>query len=92
MIRCRLRTAWSFQAKALFWGGLGLELLLIGLAAHWTPWLWLGAFDVVCFRVVSPTRKAQSAKLDRDLLSWDDVAKHWGMTKLPPERATDDAL
>jgi len=31
MIRCRLRAAWSLQARAVFWSALGLELLVIVL-------------------------------------------------------------
>jgi glycosyltransferase involved in cell wall biosynthesis len=41
MIRCRLQTTWSLAAAILFWSGLSLELLGIGLAGSWRPWSWL---------------------------------------------------
>jgi GT2 family glycosyltransferase len=41
VLRCRLRTAWSLPARLVFWGALGLELLVIGLVGRGNPWLWL---------------------------------------------------
>lgn len=41
MLRCRLRSRWTLQAKTAFWGLVGLELLLLGFLGAWMPWLWL---------------------------------------------------
>jgi O-antigen biosynthesis protein len=40
LVRCRLRTAWTLFAKAVFWSLTGLELLVIGFFAPFFPWLW----------------------------------------------------
>ena len=41
LIHCRLRAGWSVQARMVFWGLLGIELLIIGFVGSWLPWLWL---------------------------------------------------
>ena len=41
MLRCRLRSRWTLQARAAFWGLCGLEILLLGFLGAWMPWLWL---------------------------------------------------
>ena len=40
-LRCRVRAEWSLQASLAFWGLLGAELLLIGLAGSNSPWMWM---------------------------------------------------
>jgi hypothetical protein len=40
LIRCRLRTAWTLFARAVFWSVTGLELLVIGFLGPFFPWLW----------------------------------------------------
>lgn len=42
LVRCRLQPRWPLRARAVCWGGCGVDLLLIGLAGKW-PWLWLAA-------------------------------------------------
>jgi hypothetical protein len=41
MLRVRLRTRWSLQAKVAFWTVFGFELLVCGMVAPGQPWLWL---------------------------------------------------
>lgn len=40
LIRCRLRTAWTLLAKAVFWGVAALNLLSIGFFSPGPSWLW----------------------------------------------------
>jgi hypothetical protein len=85
MVRCRLRAKWSLAARLAFWSGLGLELLVIGLAAAWRPWswlllltlplgLWLLAFD---------RRNLQSVIT----VLLDELAREWKLKKIHPEPA-----
>jgi O-antigen biosynthesis protein len=41
LFRCRLRSAWSLPATVGFWGTFAVELLFIGVAGRYMPWLWL---------------------------------------------------
>lgn len=82
MMRCRLRSAWSLQAKVLFWSSFGAELLLLGLFARWVPWLWLLLSTMFVFAWYLQREKRNLQSLIVTFL--DDVAKHWGMTKVPP--------
>jgi O-antigen biosynthesis protein len=49
LLRCRLRTRWSLQAKVAFWALAGFELLVLGLVAPWHPWLWLVLLSLPLF-------------------------------------------
>ena len=84
MIRCRLRTAWSFQAKAGFWGAFGAGLLVVGVLARWAPELWvlllLGLALFTWF-----LRREQRNLQSLIVIFLDGVARHWGMTKVALE-------
>jgi GT2 family glycosyltransferase len=41
LVRVRLRVLWSLQAKAVFWGLAGFELLVLGLIGARWHWLWI---------------------------------------------------
>ena len=41
LLRCRLKTEWTLFAKMIFFGSLGLELVVIGLVGSAIWWLWL---------------------------------------------------
>ncbi|MDB6068701.1 MAG: glycosyl transferase family 2 [Pedosphaera sp.] len=81
MIRCRLRTAWSLQAKVVFWAVFGFELLVIGFAGRWMPWLWsfLLTMPLLAWLLTREKRKLQSMMV----VFLDEVAKSWKMLKVP---------
>ena len=41
LFHCRLTAGWTLLARVLFWSACGMELLLIGLVAEASPWLWM---------------------------------------------------
>jgi hypothetical protein len=81
MIRCRLRTAWSLQAKVMFWAVFGFELLVIGFAGRWNPWLWsfLLTMPLLAWLLTREKQKLQSMMV----VFLDEVAKGWKMLKVP---------
>ena len=81
MIRCRLRTAWSLQAKVVFWSAFGFELLILGLVGKWLPWLWclLVSLPLLAWFLVREERNLQSLMV----VFLDEVAKDWKLTKVP---------
>ena len=82
MIRCRLRTAWSLQSRAAFWGAFGAGLLIVGLLAHRAPWLWV--LLLVAMGLFTAFLRREERNLQSLVVVFlDGVAKHWGMTKLP---------
>jgi len=83
LVRCRLRAVWSLPAKALFWSLLGLELLIIGLAAPGRPWLWLLLLTLPLFAwfVAREQRRLQSVLI----VFLDELVKERGLTKIRPE-------
>jgi hypothetical protein len=85
LIRCRLRVRWSLQAKVLFWGLVGFELLLLGLVGTRWPWLWLLLLSL-------PLLAWFLHRLGRNLQSMivvflDQLAKDLNLTRLPPDLA-----
>jgi len=44
IIGVRLRPKWSLPAKVCFWTTATVEVLFLGLAGGWIPWLWLTLF------------------------------------------------
>ncbi|MDB6108906.1 MAG: glycosyl transferase family 2 [Pedosphaera sp.] len=80
MIRCRLRTKWSLQAKAAFWGALGFELLVCGIVGKWLPWLWLLLLTIPLFAWFLAREKRNQQSLMVVFL--DEVAKRWGLIKV----------
>ncbi|MGC8829521.1 MAG: glycosyltransferase [Verrucomicrobiia bacterium] len=41
VFKCRLSSAWSLPTKALFWGILAVELLLIGVLGKYSAFVWM---------------------------------------------------
>jgi glycosyltransferase involved in cell wall biosynthesis len=85
VIRCRLRSRWSLQAKVLFWGLAGLELLLLGLLGARWPWLWL---LVLSLPLVSWFLHRQGRNLQSMLVVFlDQFAKDSNLVKFQPQSA-----
>lgn len=89
MIRCRLRTTWSLQARMAFWSALGFELVLIGFVSTWLPWLPLLLLSIPLFAwfLVRERRKVRSLMV----ILLDQVAKQWNLTRVrdggkPPQK------
>ncbi len=85
MIRCRLRSRWSLQAKLAFWSMLGFELLVIGVVGKWLPWLRALLLSVPLFAWFLVWEKRNLQSLIAVLV--DEVAKQWRMAKVPPDHA-----
>ncbi len=81
MFRCRLRTAWSLQAKVAFWSALGFELVVLGFVGKWVPWLWslLASMPLLAWFLVKEERNLQSLIV----VFLDELAKRWKLTKVP---------
>ena len=48
-LHCRLEAGWSLQAKLMFWGLLGVELIALGLFAAKQPYSWLLLLTLASF-------------------------------------------
>ena len=83
LIRCRLLTRWSLQAKVAFWSLCGFELLLLGFVGAWLPWLWLILITLPLF--VWFLRREQRNLQSMITVFLDELAKTWKMTKVQPE-------
>jgi hypothetical protein len=83
LLRCRLRTHWSLQAKATFWALLGAQVVVLGLLAARWPWLYLLLISVPLFAwfLRRQGRKLQSTTI----VFLDQLAKDFNLTKLRPE-------
>jgi len=81
LLHCRLRAGWSLQGKLVFWGALGLELLLLGFLAGWSPAVWLLLLTVPLFAwyLAREKRKLQSLMV----VFLDELAKELKITKVP---------
>jgi GT2 family glycosyltransferase len=80
LIRCRLRARWSLQAKVLFWGLAGLELLLLGLFGARSRWLWL---MLLSLPLVGWLLHRQGRNLQSMLIVFlDQLAKDSGLIRL----------
>ncbi|HEY2084138.1 MAG TPA: glycosyltransferase [Verrucomicrobiae bacterium] len=83
LVRCRLRAVWSFQAKVIFWGLLGMELLFVGVMGFeriW-PWFVLLTLPLVGWFVQRQRRKVQSVVT----VFLDQLAKESSLTKIQSE-------
>jgi GT2 family glycosyltransferase len=85
LMRCRLRVHWSLQAKVLFWGLAGLELLVLGIfGARW-PWLWL---LLLSLPLLGWLLHRQGRNLQSMLVVFlDQLAKDSNLIKLRPDTA-----
>ena len=83
LIRCRLRTRWSLQGRATFWGLFGVELLVLGLLGTRWPWLYLLLLSVPLFAwfLHLQGRSLQSTTI----VFLDQLAKDLNLTKLRPD-------
>ncbi len=80
LVRCRLRAAWSFQAKVVFWALLALELVFIGMTGFQRVWPWLILLTLPLFWwfVGREGRKLQSVVT----VFLDQLAKARGLVKI----------
>ncbi len=87
LIRCRLRTAWTFLARTLFCSALAVELLGIGFWGATPRWHWL---ILISLFVVAGWLRIQSSHLQRIVAVFlDEVAKELKLVKLaeiPPRQ------
>ncbi|MDB6016503.1 MAG: hypothetical protein JWR19_992 [Pedosphaera sp.] len=81
IIRCRLRAKWSLQARAVFWAVLGFELLLSSFVGRWIPWFWLVLLTMPVFAWFLAQQKRDLQSLM--VIFLDQVAKRWGMIRMP---------
>src|SRR5882724_9788845 len=81
MIRCRLRPAWSLQARAAFWAALGFELLVIGFVGRRLPGLWLLLLSMPVFAWFLSREKRNLQSLMVVFL--DGAAREWNLAKAP---------
>jgi GT2 family glycosyltransferase len=81
MIRCRLRPAWSLQARAAFWSALGFELLVIGFVGRRLPGLWLLMLSMPVFVWFLSREKRSLQSLMVVFL--DGAAREWNLAKAP---------
>jgi hypothetical protein len=83
MVRCRLRAAWSLQARVIFWSLVGMEMLALGFFGGLTRWLWLLPLTLPLFWwfLAREKRNLQSIVV----VFLDALAAEWNMTKVGPD-------
>jgi hypothetical protein len=79
-LRCRVRSEWSLQARLAFWGLLGAELLLIGLAGSDSPWVWMILLTMPIFGWYLEQEKKTLQQLAVGFL--DEIARQRSLTQL----------
>ena len=80
LIRCRLRAAWSLQAKVAFWSLLGLEAIVVG---SFGGWLKLIAMVLLTLPLFAYFQSCQKRKLQSLLIAFlDDLAKRLNLIKV----------
>ncbi|HLH52309.1 MAG TPA: glycosyltransferase [Verrucomicrobiae bacterium] len=85
LIRCRLRVLWSLEAKVVFWGLAGLELLAVGLLGTRWRWLWL---LLLSLPILSWFLQRQGRNLQSTLIVFlDQIAKGAGLIKVENDTA-----
>lgn len=82
LLRCRLRTRWSLQAKVSFWALCGLEMLLLGFLGRSYPWICLITVTLPLFVwfLYREQRNLQSIIA----VFLDNLAKDWRFTRMEP--------
>ena len=84
LIRCRLRAAWSLQAKVAFWSLLGLEAIVVG---SFGGWLKLIAMVLLTLPLFAYFQSCQKRKLQSLLIAFlDDLAKRLNLIKVTAEQ------
>lgn len=84
MVRCRLRTAPTLFAKAVFWAIAGLELLVIGFLGSFFPWLWALLLTLPVLLWFFAREQRNLKRLIAVFL--DQVANDAGLVKVDPGR------
>ena len=79
LLRCRLRPRWSLAAKVAFGGLAGLELLVLGFAAPWRPWLWLLLLTLPLFAWF--LRHEQRTLQSMVVVLLDEIARDWKLAR-----------
>jgi hypothetical protein len=92
LLRCRLRTRWSLQAKVAFWALCGFELLVLGFVGAWLPWLWALLLTLPLFAWFLQREQRNLQALVTVFL--DELAKDWKLVKFrsSSEPAPDNAV
>jgi hypothetical protein len=80
LVRVRLRSRWTLEARLAFWALVALEVVILGLLHHWTAWRWLALFTLLpaVWFIRQQARHLQSMIV----VFLDEVAKERGLTKL----------
>jgi glycosyltransferase involved in cell wall biosynthesis len=86
MLCCRLRANWSLQARVIFWGLCGFELLVLGLLGSSLKWLWfvLLSLPLLAWSLQHTKRSLQSVII----VFLDELAKRWNLVKVGSEEPT----
>jgi len=80
LLRCRLSPTWSMPARVAFGAALALELLAIGLAGPYFPWIWL---VLLSLPIIAWFFSQEQRNLQRLLMVvLDDLAESRGWHKL----------
>jgi hypothetical protein len=85
LLRCRLRPRWALRSRVSFWTLCGLALLVCGVVGRPLHWVWLLLLALPLF--VWFIRRQQRNLQSMMVVFLDDLAKEWGLTKVPPESA-----
>jgi GT2 family glycosyltransferase len=83
LIRCRLRTNWSLQAKVAFWTLLALEALVVGSFGGWLRWVALVLLTLPLFAYYLHRQKRDLQSLVVVFL--DELAKQWKLIRIPSD-------
>ena len=88
LVRARLQSRWTLEARMAFWVLLGLEVVTLGLLPSWTGWRWLLLLTVlpIVWFVRLQARHLQSMVV----IFLDEAAKDWRLTKLGEAATNND--
>ena len=82
LIRCRLKSSWTFLSRVLFWSVVGLEILIIAAVGHW--WAW---FNLLTLLLLVHLLNASKRDLQRVFAAFlDERAKESGLVKIRADR------
>jgi len=83
ILRCRMKTSWTFRAQAIFWLCLAAELTLVGMLAPVQPWLWMILITLPILDLFLNGEKRRMQRLLASLL--DQIASEHKLVKLTPK-------